>query len=83
MVRTPEFINSWLLRLLRPTHGEGKIISAYRRAKALREIRVSGFTLLRDPYSAASTGQVKLWMHFRTVFKVLQPSAIGYLIQHT
>lgn len=39
-----------------------------------------GFTLLRDPYSAASTGQVVLWMHFRTVFKVLQPSAVGYLI---
>jgi HK97 family phage major capsid protein len=42
-----------------------------------------GFTLLRDPYSAAGTGQVKLWMYFRTVFKVLQPSALGYLIQHT
>ena len=42
-----------------------------------------GFSLLRDPYSAASTGQVKLWLNFRTVFKVLQPSAIGYLIQHT
>jgi len=43
----------------------------------------AGFTLLRDPYSAATTGQVKLWMYFRCVFKVLQPSAIGYLIQHT
>lgn len=41
-----------------------------------------GFTLLRDPYSAASTGQVVLWMYFRTVFKVLQPTAVGYLIQH-
>lgn len=40
-----------------------------------------GFTMLRDPYSAAGTGQVKLWMYFRTVFKVLQPSAIGYLQQ--
>lgn len=40
-----------------------------------------GFTLLRDPYSAASTGQVKLWMYFRTVFKVLQPYAVGYLAQ--
>lgn len=40
-----------------------------------------GFTLLRDPYSAASTGQIVLWMHFRTVFKVLQPYAIGYLQQ--
>lgn len=40
-----------------------------------------GFTLLRDPYSAAGTGQVKLWMYFRTVFKVLQPGAIGYLVQ--
>jgi HK97 family phage major capsid protein len=42
-----------------------------------------GFTMLRDPYSAASTGQVKLWMYFRTVFKVLQPAAVGYLIMHT
>jgi len=41
-----------------------------------------GFTMLRDPYSAAGTGQVKLWMYFRTVFKVLQPDAVGYLIQH-
>ena len=42
-----------------------------------------GFTLLRDPYSAASTGQVKIWMYLRTVFKVLQPGAVGYLIMHT
>lgn len=39
------------------------------------------FTLLRDPYSAASTGQVVLWMYLRTVFKVLQPYAVGYLAQ--
>ena len=37
-----------------------------------------GFTLLRDPYSAAGTGQVRLWMYFRTVFGVLQSEAIGY-----
>jgi HK97 family phage major capsid protein len=42
-----------------------------------------GFTMLRDPYSKATTGQVTLWMYFRTVFKVLQPSAVGYLIMHT
>jgi HK97 family phage major capsid protein len=42
-----------------------------------------GFTMLRDPYSAAGTGQVKLWMYFRTVFKVLQPYAVGYLLQAT
>lgn len=40
-----------------------------------------GFTLLRDPYSAASTGQVVLWMNFRCVFGVLQPGALGYLAQ--
>lgn len=39
-------------------------------------------TILRDPYSAASTGQVVMWMYMRTVFKVLQPYAIGYLLQH-
>lgn len=37
-----------------------------------------GFTLLRDPYSKASSGQVVLWMYFRTVFGVLQAEAIGY-----
>jgi HK97 family phage major capsid protein len=42
-----------------------------------------GFTLLRDPYSAAGTGQVKLWMYFRTVFKQLQAGAIGYLKMKT
>lgn len=42
-----------------------------------------GFTMLRDPYSAAGTGQVKLWMYFRTVFKVLQAGAVGYLLQAT
>jgi HK97 family phage major capsid protein len=41
------------------------------------------FTMLRDPYSAANLGQVKLWMYFRTVFKVLQPDAVGYLHTHT
>lgn len=41
-----------------------------------------GFTMLRDPYSAAGTGQVKLWMYFRTVFKTLQAGAIGYLAMH-
>jgi len=42
-----------------------------------------GFTLLRDPYSAASTGQIKLWMYFRTDFEVLQAAAIGYMKQKT
>ena len=43
----------------------------------------NGFTMLRDPYSAAGTGQVKIWMHFRTVFKVLQAGALGYLATHS
>lgn len=38
-----------------------------------------GFTLLRDPYSAAGTGQVQLWLYFRCVFKQLQAGAVGYL----
>jgi HK97 family phage major capsid protein len=38
-----------------------------------------GFTLLRDPYSAAGTGQIQLWMYFRTVFKQLQADAVGYM----
>lgn len=37
-----------------------------------------GFTMLRDPYSAAGTGQVALWMYFDVVYKTLQAEAIGY-----
>jgi len=40
------------------------------------------FTMLRDPYSKASTGQTALWMYFRTVFKTLQAEAIGYATMH-
>jgi HK97 family phage major capsid protein len=38
-----------------------------------------GLTLLRDPYTNASTGKVNIILHFQTVFKVLQPAAVGYL----
>jgi HK97 family phage major capsid protein len=37
-----------------------------------------GFTVLRDPYSKASTGQISLHYYFRTVYGVLQAEAIGY-----
>lgn len=37
-----------------------------------------GFTVLRDPYSKASNGQVVLHYYFRTVYGVLQAEAIGY-----
>jgi HK97 family phage major capsid protein len=40
-----------------------------------------GFTLLRDPYSAAGTGQIVLHMYFRTVYKQLQALAVGYMAQ--
>jgi HK97 family phage major capsid protein len=40
-------------------------------------------TLLRDPYSAAGTGQVQIWLYFRTTFKQLQADAIGYLKMKT
>jgi HK97 family phage major capsid protein len=40
-----------------------------------------GLTLLRDPYSNASTGQVTLWMTFGCVFGVLQPYAVGWMAQ--
>lgn len=42
-----------------------------------------GFILLRDPYSAASTGQVKIWMSFDCVFKQLQADAVGYMKMKT
>ena len=37
-----------------------------------------GLTFLRDPYTVAITGQVRLLWHFQTVFGVLQAEAIGY-----
>lgn len=43
----------------------------------------NGLVLLRDPYSAASSGQLRLWLYFRTVFTVLQAGAIGYLKMKT
>ena len=40
-------------------------------------------TFLRDPYSAANTGQLRLHYYFRTVYKVLQAEAILYATQGT
>lgn len=40
-------------------------------------------TFLRDPYSAAVTGQLRLHYYFRTVYKVLQAEAILYATQGT
>lgn len=37
-----------------------------------------GFTVLRDPYSKAGSGQVCLHYYFRTVYGVLQAEAIGF-----
>ena len=41
----------------------------------------TSLTSLRDPYSAAGTGQVKLWFHFDAVYGVLQAEAIQYATQ--
>lgn len=38
----------------------------------------SGLQLIRDPYHAAATGQVRLVFLFDAVYGVLQPEAIGY-----
>jgi HK97 family phage major capsid protein len=35
-------------------------------------------TFIRDPYSAANTGQLRLHYYFRTVYKILQAEAILY-----
>lgn len=37
-----------------------------------------GLTVLRDPYTLAATGQIRLIYAFRTVYKVLQAQAITY-----
>jgi HK97 family phage major capsid protein len=38
----------------------------------------TGLTMLRDPYTAAATGQVRLWFWFDMVYGVLQSEAIVY-----
>lgn len=43
---------------------------------AMRE--APGLTFIRDPYTVAVSGQVRLLWHFRTVYGVLQAEAIGY-----
>ena len=43
---------------------------------AMRE--APGITFIRDPYTVAISGQVRLLWHFRTVYGVLQSEAIGY-----
>lgn len=40
--------------------------------------RATNLTVLRDPYSVASSGQVRLWFWFDAVFGVLQAEAIQY-----
>lgn len=37
-----------------------------------------GLTFLRDPFSAAGSGQVNLYYYFRAVYKVLLPAAMLY-----
>ncbi|RMG98271.1 MAG: phage major capsid protein [Chloroflexi bacterium] len=43
---------------------------------AMRE--APGITFIRDPYTRAVNGQVRLLWHFRTVYGVLQAEAVGY-----
>lgn len=38
----------------------------------------AGLTFVRDPYTVAIKGQIRLLWHFRTVYGVLQAEAIGY-----
>ncbi len=42
-----------------------------------------GLTFIRDPYTVAVKGQVRLLWHFRTVYGVLQAEAIGYGVHPT
>lgn len=43
----------------------------------------TGLTMLRDPYSVASKGQVRLWFWFDAVYGVLQAEAIQYATHPT
>jgi len=43
----------------------------------------TGLTTLRDPYSVASAGQVRLWFWFDAVYGVLQAEAIQYATHPT
>ena len=42
-----------------------------------------GLTFLRDPYTLAGKGQVRLLYYFRTVYKTLQAEAIQYATHPT
>ena len=42
-----------------------------------------GLTFIRDPYTKAVNGQVRLLWHFRTVYGVLQAEAVGYGLHPT
>lgn len=39
------------------------------------------FTVLRDPFSASATGQLRLHYYFRTIYKVLVAEAVGFATQ--
>lgn len=43
----------------------------------------TSLTMLRDPYTAAGTGQIKLWFWFDLVYGVLQAEAIQYATHPT
>ncbi len=69
-----------------PIHFSNKVAAIATTAKSiyfgnwnfvgLRE--APGFTVLRDPYSNAATGQLTLHYYFRAVYGVLQAEAVGY-----
>jgi len=74
-----------------PIHFSNKVTAIAASAKSiyfgnwnfvgLRE--APSFTVLRDPYSNAATGQLTLHYYFRAVYGVLQSEAVGFGVHPT
>jgi HK97 family phage major capsid protein len=64
-------------------HGSGNKSLAFGNFNFLGRRQGTGLTSLRDPYSAATAGQVRLHYWFDLVYGVLQAEAIQYLTHPT
>jgi len=66
-----------------PALGAGNKVALFGNFRYMGMRLAPDITFIRDPYSAANTGQLRLHYYFRTVYKVLQAEAILYGTQAT
>jgi HK97 family phage major capsid protein len=66
-----------------PVAGSGNKVALFGNFSYMGMRLAPDITFIRDPYSAAITGQLRLHYYFRTVYKVLQAEAILYAQQAT